>query len=116
MESGQRAPESKDKIETDSGRKLIRFVLIQALRNLGKGSIEEQDSILCFCKSKRFDELCVWADWETVWVRETFLSLSETHPSVKPDITRECVEMMKAIATFDNPEREDGLSLPHKLS
>ena len=101
MESGQGSTEGKDTIETDSGRKLVRFILIQALRDLGKGSVEEQESIISFCKSRRFDELCTWAGWETAWVRETFLSLNETHPSVRLAITKECVEMMKAIATFD---------------
>jgi hypothetical protein len=81
---------------------------------LGKGSIEEQEAIVRFCKSKRFEEFCNWAAWETVWVRETFLSLSETHPSVKPEITRECVSMMKAIATFDHADVDRGNTLPAK--
>jgi hypothetical protein len=81
---------------------------------LGRGSVEEQEAIVRFCKSKRFEEFCTWAAWETIWVRETFLSLSETHPSVKSEITKECVSMLKAIATFDHVTVNKGNTLPAK--
>jgi len=54
--------------------------------------------VVSFVHSTRFIEFCHWSGWEDDWLRDTFISLSNVHDSVRREIGDECVLMLRALA------------------
>ena len=59
-----------------------------------------------FCDSDRFEEMCIWSNWDSGWVMDTFRALNDVHPSVRLSIGKECVHMLKVLAVIDCVEED----------
>jgi len=78
--------------------RVYRDVIIGALKDMGCGTPSEVGSVRRWMGSDSFSHCCDLSRWEEGWIRETFISIeSLPHASRKP-ITRECIEMMKALS------------------
>ena len=95
MEPRQREPEGSYTIDTDGARRLCKCIIVRALRDLGSGLPVEQNKVWAWVESGRFEEMCIWAGWGDGWMMDLFSSVHHLGPSVKKEITRDCVKMLK---------------------
>ena len=98
MESGQGKPESEDKGEADGIRLLFRNVLINALRDLGFGDLEDLVSSRSWRATEDFREVCAIADWDVDWVIEIFSAVEQLHQeneAVRHHLTEDSIALLK---------------------
>ena len=101
MESRQGKSESKDSREVTGRRHLCRAVIVQALRDLGRGNLEEVVSSRSWRKDGNFNLICDGAAWDRAWVDELFDSIECLHSqpeSVRNGITLQCIRLLKGLS------------------
>ena len=97
LESGQEEPSIQDPGEISQVRKLYRALLVQSLKDLGDLRKKTTDSVVKFFRSEQFEEICVYADWESEWLRDVFEGVLSLPENVRREIAFECAMMLKAI-------------------
>jgi hypothetical protein len=101
MEFGQGEPEGENSCEKSTLTRLYRDVLIGGLFDLGLGSIHESNAVVRWMHSDSFSICCQIAEWDDLWLIDLFRSTHHLSDCVKKPITRQCVEMLKAIARLE---------------
>ena len=81
---------------------MIRFyraVLIQAVHDFGSVETRDLGSRYWdeFFKSERFEELCLFSDFDIGWMLKIFRSISSVSPEIRPEITSDVVRLMKKV-------------------
>ena len=98
LESRQGRSSYPSAAEVTAQRILCRHVLIQAIYDLGCGRQRERDDVNEFLKTDWFSVLCDHANWDESWVRNISASIGMLRETVRKEITRQVVHMLKAVA------------------
>ena len=53
-----------------------------------------------FLGSRWGEEVLIYADWDHGWITELFQSVDSLRESVRPEVTRETVTMLQALAAM----------------
>ena len=87
-------------LQTDSVRKLVRVIIVRALRDLGTGGNLEREEVWRWVNSDAFESMIVWAHWDGGWILDVFESVNALGESVRAPVTRDCVRMLKAVGNI----------------
>ena len=100
MESGSRESTGSCQAEEniDGIRKLCRAVIVRALRDLGRGVETERREVWGWVNSSGFEQIRGWARWDDDWLLDVFLGVYHLNKSVREEVTRECVLMLKSLS------------------
>lgn len=98
MESRSRDTKGTDQGEINQYRKLVRAILVEALRDMGRfGTEQDRASVRRFIDTDMFEAECEFLGWDPAWVRMVFERVYDLPQCVSPEVTRQCVHMMKGI-------------------
>ena len=98
MESGQGKSEGSHYGEINQYRKLIRALLVEALRDMGRfGTTEDRASVRRYVDTEGFKSSCDFLGWGDTWVRSMFIRVYDLPPCVSMEIARQCVHMLKSL-------------------
>ena len=101
VESGSGESENENSCEIAQSRKLYRALLVQSLRDLGDIRKLSTNSVVDFFRSEQFEEICVYADWESEWLRDVFEGVLSMPQNVRREIAFECAIMLKTIGRLE---------------
>ena len=77
---------------------LFRHVLVNALRDLGVGDLEDLVSSRSWRETEEFREVCSFAEWDVDWVAEIFSAVEQLHQeneAVRHHVTEDSVALLK---------------------
>lgn len=100
LEPGPGESEGTYSLQTDSVRKLVRVIIVRALRDLGTGGNLEREEVWRWVNSDAFESMIVWAHWDGGWILDVFESVNALGESVRAPVTRDCVRMLKAVGNI----------------
>lgn len=115
LESGQRESEMQNSCTIDQIRRMYRDVIIGSIRDLGCGNALDREPVLSWLGGPKFPYICQCAGWEYDWVSELFTSIISLSKSVRKPVTRDCVEMLKAVARLQDLRKFDSLPADNYL-
>tara|TARA_R110000751_G_scaffold17042_5_gene53126 strand:+ start:1332 stop:1646 length:315 start_codon:yes stop_codon:yes gene_type:complete len=102
MEFRSRESEGEYLGEINQYRKLVRAILVEALRDMGRfGTEKDRASARRFIDTVMFDSQCEFLGWDSEWVRTVFERVHDLPPCVSATIARQCVHMLKGIPFGD---------------
>ena len=100
MESRPGESSGSYSLQTDPVRKLVRVIIVRALRDLGTGERGEREEVWEWVNSEAFETMIMWANWDGGWILDVFESVNSLGESVRVPITRDCVRMLKDIGNI----------------
>ena len=101
-----------DSFETNQLRRMYRDVIIGAVHDLGYGAPGPVAKVHLWRKASSFPVCCELAQWDEDWVDDLLISVSSLPSSVRRPITRQCIDMLKAVARLDATRVGEVVNMP----
>lgn len=81
---------------------------------MGYGEAWEVEQVKSWMYRDSFKVVCELAKWEPGWVRDMILSIGDLQSSVRREITKTCLEIMKGVIRITDPDSRDVESMVMK--
>ena len=109
MEFIEDEPWDEDSCPRNTLERMYRDVITHAIRDVGCGNERERSEVFRWLNKNSFCVCCEIASWSEDWVKELLKSIDSMPDSVRKDITKSCMEMLKAISRVTPSDNNGGI-------
>ncbi len=105
-------------IERDQLQRLYRDVVIGAVHDMGMGDWIAVRDVRLWMGKDSFGTVCYLANWDDGWIVDLFNSIDELPQQIKRQLTRKCVELLRALSraaedgSFERESRPPMVTFP----